>query len=231
MELYKRFWCSKLGRKMKTWKWVNMEPSMFFSNTQHKKNNTQQICLLNALSTIRCRLAGSSTTLARVCLCVLKLSFTTSTHSEWSPTPMPSTSMAQSAWPSVPVSLHTHFIIPHKCTCPLMSNRIFLPRWSFCLFVCVFACSFSHVCSGNDTTKCPFGFFQQTLWWMAPPVWATVHLIKQRWREMGWKDVNHVEVYAQKVLEKLNMSFIIHSKVIHHASCKPDISSCGKSAI
>lgn len=54
-----------------------------------------------------CRLAGSSTTPAHVCLCVLKPSSTTSTPLNWSPTPMPSTSMAPSVWPSVPVSLHT----------------------------------------------------------------------------------------------------------------------------
>lgn len=53
------------------------------------------------------RLAGSSTTPALACLCVPRPSFTTSTHSNWSPTPMPSTSMAPSVWPSAPVSPHT----------------------------------------------------------------------------------------------------------------------------
>lgn len=121
-------------------------------------------------STIGCRLAGSSTTLARVCLCVLKPSFTTSTHSNWSPTPMPSTSMAQSAWPSVPVSPHTCCLIPEKflrnvfiynffssdVQQSLCSNMLFL----ICLaVVCPFFRIF--VSSGKDLRKCAFVFFSK----------------------------------------------------------------------
>lgn len=110
-----------------------------------------------------CRLAGSSTTQAHACLCVHKLSFTTGTHSNWSPTPMPSTSMAQSVWPSVPVSPHTCcFILTYsfrfnKSAVLLTSIRIFvrcffhsinllvITPWTFLTFLFVLYFFLNHV--------------------------------------------------------------------------------------
>lgn len=66
------------------------------------------------IDSVSCRPAGSSTTRAPVCPCVLRPSSTTSTPSNWSQTPTPSTSTAPSAWPSVPVRLrprgHLHLL-------------------------------------------------------------------------------------------------------------------------
>lgn len=74
-----------------------------------------QLCY-NVPSVMFYRRAGTSTTRALACRCVPRPSFTTSTHSNWSPTPMPSTNLAPSVWPSAPVSPHTMPLHPHRCT-------------------------------------------------------------------------------------------------------------------
>lgn len=84
--------------------------------------------LLTVLHWTFYRPAGTSTTRALVCLSVPRLSSTTRSCSKWSPIPTPSTSMAQSVWPSVPVSPHSGCLIPiysHRLT---VYNSLFITQ-------------------------------------------------------------------------------------------------------